>query len=315
MQDAPAEGADDWAFSPIDVIPSTPAKLLIIDDVPHNARVLMESLAGLGECYVATSGKKALELVKANPPDLILLDIEMPDMNGYDVLRALKADPETKQTPVIFVTAKSEDQDEVNGLELGAVDFVTKPFWPPIVRARVRNHLWIKFAVERLTDLATRDPLTGAANRREFFELARRASEQRDRYGRPFSLVMFDVDDFKNVNDDFGHAVGDQTLIAITRACRAELRGVDVLGRVGGEEFAVILPETDHKAAIATAEKLRAAIAKIEVPANDPQRPVTASFGVAESIGDDSVSSLIPRADRRLYRAKSEGRNRVVSAE
>ncbi len=302
-------------LTPEEMIRTQEARLLIVDDVPRNARVMMESLKDIGKCFIATSGAKALEVVANKLPDLILLDIEMPDMDGYEVLKRLRSDPETASIPVIFVTAKSEEDDEANGLQLGAVDYVTKPFWPPIVRARVHNHLMLKFALERLAALAKIDSLTGAVNRREFYKIATNAVDYRNRYGRPLSVVMLDIDHFKGINDTLGHRSGDEALRAVAETCKAQLRSVDALGRLGGEEFAVLLPEAPIDSAMAVAEKLRAAIAAIRLPGVSGDLRMTASLGVAEGEPDESLELTLHRADQAMYRAKLAGRDRVVMAQ
>lgn len=290
------------------------ASILVVDDEPSSARVAVEAVKEFGDCLVATSGEVALEMAVEDKPDLILLDISMPGMDGYEVLSHLMADDRTKDIPVIFVTANDGLQSEEQGLKQGAVDYITKPFWPPIVQARVRHHLKLVFALRRLTSLATTDPLTGAFNRRRFMERAEEMLAWRQQKGLAVSVVMVDVDRFKSINDTFGHAVGDLALKALVETLLRELRELDALGRLGGEEFAALLPETDGEAAADVAERLRRAVSTIEVPTDAETLRFTASFGVAEVTGEEIIDHTLARADAALYRSKQEGRDRVTVA-
>lgn len=241
-------------------------------------------------------------------------------MDGHDVCRALMAREETRHIPVIFVTARSDDADEEAGLALGAIDFIRKPLSPAIVRARVRNHLAfqktaidLRMANAELRRLAATDPLTGVFNRRRFLELADGELRRLGRNGRPFGLIMMDVDHFKQINDTRGHAAGDLVLKALAGACVDQLRTVDAVGRLGGEEFAILLPETDLPGIRLTAERLRHDLGEMAVPVDASAINFTVSAGfTAVTDGQDSVDEALKRADEALYKAKELGRNRAI---
>jgi diguanylate cyclase (GGDEF)-like protein len=293
--------------------------ILIADDAPENVRLLGALLRDEGRILVATSGVAAIDSAAAYPPDLVLLDVMMPDMSGYEVCRQLKANERTKDIPIIFVTAMIEAADEAKGLELGAIDYISKPFAPPLVRARVRNHLALRRttlelrrANEELTRIATTDPLTGVYNRRHFFDMGERELARARRYGHPVTALMLDIDHFKLVNDTYGHDIGDQAIIATAEAALHTFRAEDVFGRIGGEEFAGLLPETDTQSAITVAERLRLAIAGLRIPTLKGDLTFTASVGLAPLLSEDqSCAAALKRADDALYRAKNAGRNRV----
>ncbi|KAA0581684.1 PleD family two-component system response regulator [Azospirillum sp. Sh1] len=294
-------------------------KILVVDDIPSNVHVLSRILKDDYDIYFATDGEKALDLVQSRMPDLVLLDIMMPGMDGFEVCRRIKDDPTTHDIPVIFISAKSEVEDETRGLEVGAIDFITKPISPPIVKARVRNHLLLKRQTDLLRSLSFLDGLTGIANRRRFDETMAREWRRCARSHLPLSLVILDVDHFKAYNDQYGHQAGDECLriVAEVLAERAR-RPSDLVARYGGEEFVCLLPETDGPGAARVAEGFRAAVAERRIPhAQSPVAPyVTISLGVATVIPslDSSPEKLAEMADQLLYRAKRTGRNRVQDA-
>ncbi|RLJ62646.1 diguanylate cyclase domain-containing protein [Sulfurisoma sediminicola] len=298
---------------------TTPASILIVDDVPTNIQVLAEALRRQYRIKVATNGRDALAVAQAWPqPDLVLLDVMMPAMDGFEVCRRLKANPATRHIPVVFVTAKDDVADEERGLMLGAVDYIAKPFNLPVVRARVRNHLALKLKADLLESLANIDSLTDISNRRRFDEKLAAEWRRCQRSGLPLSLIMIDVDHFKAFNDHFGHGAGDICLITIAATLAANLsRPGDLVARYGGEEFAVILPETDPAGAVRIAERMREALAEQRIPqaTGDDSSIVTLSAGVAGRVPDEraDVAELIAAADRKLYDAKTLGRNRVCS--
>jgi len=298
--------------NPEDLLPS----ILIVDDMPANIRVLADTLKSDYRVRVATSGTKALEIAASEPPpDLILLDVMMPEMDGYEVCRRLKGDPRTSHIPVIFVTAKDEAEEEALGLGLGAVDYITKPFHLPIVRARVRTHVNLKRKTDLLESLALLDGLTHIPNRRYFDVALQREWARAAREGTPLAVVMVDVDHFKSYNDHYGHGQGDECLRRVANALRARLqRPADVAARYGGEEFVLLLPDTDTEGALVLAESCRAAVNDLRIlhAYSDGADHVTISLGVAATHPpDESANLLLARADEALYRAKSEGRNRV----
>ncbi len=290
--------------------------VLIVDDVPTNIQVLAEALRNDYRLKVATSGADGLSIARQTPPDLILLDVMMPEMDGYEVCRQLKSDPLTQDIPVVFVTAKDDVTDEELGLSLGAVDYISKPFHLPVVRARVRNQLLLKQKTDLLERMAHVDGLTGIANRRRFDEVLRTELSRCQRMGRPLSLLMLDIDHFKQYNDHFGHGMGDLCLSNVANVLTQSLpRAADLATRYGGEEFAIILPDTDHEGAIQIAERLREAVALLNIrqAPKVAESVVSVSVGVATRKPDENASAnaLINAADEKLYAAKNAGRNRI----
>jgi diguanylate cyclase (GGDEF)-like protein len=250
-------------------------------------------------------------------PDLILLDVLMPGMDGYETCARLKADRLLRDIPVIFVTALDEVSEETRGLEVGAVDYLTKPISAPIVKARVRTHLELKRYQDVLRRLACLDGLTGIGNRRRFDELLEQEWRRAARTGQPLALILADVDDFKAYNDHYGHLAGDECLRLVASTLAAAIkRSMDLLARYGGEEFACLLPETDLTGAVVVARRLVTAVAELRIPHaySGAAACVTISAGVASIIPsqDGSASALVQAADTCLYRAKKEGRNRVT---
>jgi len=295
-----------------------PQKILIVDDAIINIQVLNELLKGEYRVFFATRGNEALDIATTALPDLILLDVMMPDMDGYDVCRKLKDDPLLKEIPVIFITAMSQEQDEVLGLELGAVDYITKPFNLSLVRLRVRNQLELKRQRDILERLSLMDGLTGLPNRRAFDECFDREWRRAWRKGWDLSLIMLDIDYFKAYNDTYGHIAGDDCLKRIGSALAATLgRGGDFIARYGGEEFICVLPNTDTAGATSMGEKLRTMVEELQIPhqTSSISPSVTISLGVAHVTPDKGVTpeSLVEQADAMLYRAKRDGRNRVAS--
>jgi len=291
-------------------------KVLIIDDLPTNIQVLSEILQGEYDTFFATSGKEGLGIAKAEQPDLILLDIMMPVMDGFEVCRRLKADPATSNIPVIFVTAMRTAEDEAKGLELGAIDYITKPVTPIIVRMRVRNHMELKRSRDILADLSLMDGLTGIANRRRFDDALNKEWRRAARSGRPLAIIMIDIDFFKNFNDHYGHSAGDDCLRKVARTLNDALRRPgDLAARYGGEEFVALLPETSLDAAAEIAERLRQAVLDLDIPHAHSQAAgcVSVSLGVASAVpsGEHPPTRLVEAADVRLYEAKQAGRNRI----
>lgn len=297
-----------------------PQTLLLVDDVPANLDVLLEHLQDEQvRLLAATSGKDALRLARQDPPDLILLDVMMPDMDGYEVLRQLKDHTATREVPVIFVTAMSDSVDETRGLAMGAVDYIAKPFVVPVLKARVKNHLALKRKSDLLVHLAQIDGLTGISNRRHLETRLGQEWDRCQRHGRPLSLVMIDVDHFKPFNDHYGHGQGDDCLRHVSRALRAcSRRSGDLLARYGGEEFMALLPDTTAEQAIRTAEELRKAVQSLGIAHHysSSADTVTASLGVATLVPSklSTVDQLMEAADKALYLAKRAGRNCVRKA-
>lgn len=293
-------------------------KLLIVDDQTINIRMLHELFRSECDVYMATTGEQALSMSSDLLPDLILLDVVMTDMDGHEVCRRLKASSETSQIPVIFVTGKDHENDEAAGFELGAVDYIRKPFHSVVVRARVMNHLRLKIQGDVLRAMAMLDGLTGIPNRRSFDERFEMARAQALREQRPLSLLMIDVDYFKKYNDVYGHLHGDQCLRDVAQALKGAVnRPHDLVGRFGGEEFAVLLPDTDEIGALSVAEHVQTTVRQlgIEHRASEVADTVTLSIGVATLLPGSpaSLEQHLHWADEQLYRAKSEGRDRICA--
>lgn len=294
--------------------------LLIVDDEKRNRSLLTELLQGDYRIILAKNGEQALERAREHHPDLILLDVLMPDRDGYTVIRELKNDDQTRDIPVIFITALDSAGDEERGLELGAVDYISKPFNPAIVRVRIRNHLQSVQQRRLLEQLAMLDSLTGIPNRRRFAKVFEQEWRRGMRDGTPISLIVVDVDHFKAYNDTYGHAAGDEVLRLIARTLQEALRRPgDFVARYGGEEFVILLPGITREGARALAEQARADVEakRIAHAVSDVSPHVTISMGGATcdavaAAGEDM--DLFRLADAYLYEAKHGGRNRVAWA-
>jgi diguanylate cyclase (GGDEF)-like protein len=292
--------------------------ILVVDDATSNIEILNGVLDSDYEILFATCGKDALEIIKEQMPDLILLDIVMPDIDGYEVCTRIKADAKTQEIPVIFITAMGQEEDESKGLNAGAIDYITKPIRPSIVKARIRNHLELKRYRDSLKTLSTVDGLTGVGNRRRFDEILSREWLRARRNLSPISLLLMDIDFFKAYNDHYGHLAGDDCL----RKVAAGLSGIarrpaDLLARYGGEEFVLLLPETDAEGGLKIANRVREKMDHLKIPHafSAAASYVTLSIGVATMVPTDeeTFNELIKRSDELLYEAKQNGRNQVRS--
>jgi diguanylate cyclase (GGDEF)-like protein len=294
--------------------------ILAIDDSPEihqllEVRIKPEAL-DIHHALDAIDGmRKALTL----QPDLILLDVDMPGVSGFELCQRLKADPRTSAIPIIFLTGAVAVATKVKGFDLGAVDYVTKPFDAAELRARVRAALRTKRYQDLLTARAHLDALTGLWNRAHFNQQLANAIDAARRYGRRACLVMLDLDHFKNLNDTYGHPFGDQVLQAVGEALAASVRAVDAACRYGGEEFAIILDETSVATGLGAAQRMREELAKLDLRPKGVRVPIKASIGVAatEQFGAPAVltgAGLVGAADRALYAAKHAGRDRVCMA-
>ncbi|WP_050570790.1 diguanylate cyclase domain-containing protein [Dickeya zeae] len=293
-------------------------KVLVVDDQPINIHILNDVLADQFEVLMATNGERALEQARSQKPDLILLDIVMPGMDGYEVCRRLKAEPLTELIPVIFVTSQTETEVEAQGFEVGAVDFISKPVNPAIVRARVTTQLTLKLYMDNMRDIAWIDGLTGLHNRRRFDEMLHSYWDQCLREARPVTLLMMDVDFFKRYNDQYGHQAGDECLYRIAMAIKQNLRRpLDMCFRYGGEEFACLLPFTESGGGCQRAEAILQSVRQLAIPhqASDTAPFVTLSIGVDCQIptADTGWETLLHNADSALYQSKALGRNRWMS--
>ena len=291
--------------------------LLVVDDEKQNRTLLTELLQDDYQILLAKNGVQALERARERIPDLILLDVLMPEMDGFAVIRALKQDDATRNIPVIFISALDSPTDEELGLELGAVDYIAKPFHPPIVRVRVRNHLQAVRQRRLLEHLALIDSLTEIPNRRRFTEVHEQEWRRCLRSSCHLSLMVIDVDHFKAFNDTYGHAAGDLVLKRVARTIQNSLkRPGDFVARFGGGEFVVLLPEIDVAGAQAVAEQIRAEVENQHIPhAESTAGPwLTISVGGTTQTPTSAEvdSDLFRQADKLLYDSKHAGRNRVT---
>lgn len=311
------------------------SRILLVDDDPGTIRVLAEILKGTGKVHFTTRGTDALSLARSVAPDLILLDLEMPDRHGFVVCEEIKSDPVLSDVPVLFVTAHTDFESEARALEAGALDFIHKPPHPQVVKARVSNYLALKHQTDLLRTLSLIDGLTGIANRRAFDEAVHNEWWRACRHEYPLSLLIFDIDYFKHYNDTYGHQAGDDCLRAVAGCLAAKPRRPgDIVARYGGEEFVMLLPGCPLEHAVTLGETVRAAISELgsaHANANIAER-VTVSVGVAASqtlcehaeicwrnLGryhGNVTCGLVPAnliglADKALYQAKEGGRNRV----
>lgn len=296
-----------------------PPRLLLVDDQPANILALNQLFRAECEVFMATDGEQALRQADQHRPDLILLDVMMDRMDGYEVCQRLKASALTEDIPIIFLTSHRSEADEVRGFQLGAVDFISKPVNPVIVRARVETHLKLKLQGDLLRRAALTDGLTGLANRRHFDEQLLLHWRQCQRDQAPLALILVDVDHFKRYNDHYGHLAGDTCLRAVAQALGQGMqRPYDLAARYGGEEFACLLPNTSANGARHVAEQLQRLIEALALPHEaSPLAPfITVSQGVAVRVpvASDEPRQLIEEADTLLYRAKLEGRARYCLA-
>lgn len=309
--------------------------ILIVDDTPDNLSVLRKILMEEGHrVRPAISGEIALKAVENALPDLILLDIVMPGMDGFEVCRRLKSDPLAGEVPVIFISALNGIEDKIQAFSEGGVDYISKPFHSEEVSARVSTHLTLRFQqkelkqrnrelkeknkliaaqAQKLETLVSSDFLTGLSNRRGFMDRALHEEKRFLRSARPFAFILLDIDHFKQVNDIYGHECGDNVLTGVARTLEKALRRQDMVARWGGEEFICLLPETGLEGAGNVAEKVRRAISGTPLKTGSGRVTVTATLGVSEYTGDNTIEACIRKADQALYRGKAAGRNRVLS--
>lgn len=297
--------------------------ILIIDDSKLARNQVIDTLRENGLFkffYEAADGIEGFKLALKQPVDLILCDVEMPGLDGFKFLRMMSGREELQDVPVIMLTGREDSEAKVRGLEQGASDYVTKPFDPGELLARVKVQLKIKSLQDKLRksnqmllDLSHTDPLTGLNNRRSMMEMLEKELERSLRGGSPLSLMMVDVDFFKRVNDTFGHQQGDEVLKGIAELLKQALRQYDMAARFGGEEFALILPGIALEEAVKVAERLRSQVEAFRFETASDPLGVTISLGIASHPGADirTVDDLIREADYALYSAKRNGRNRV----
>ncbi|MCB1874971.1 MAG: diguanylate cyclase [Chromatiales bacterium] len=283
--------------------------ILTVDDNASNINILIEMLADRYDILVALDGNTALEIAREERVDLILLDIVMPVMTGFDVCQTLKQDPATRDIPVIFLTAKTDDDSIEKAYAVGGIDYVVKPFRRVELSARIRTQLHLRTLMKDLEYLANHDPLTGVYNRRRFFELATAL------YGDHSQVcaAMIDIDNFKSINDAYGHPVGDEVIRLTAQTIGKHLDDDVIFGRIGGEEFALVSPKKERDRFFHAVEDIRNAFESIVVPGCEEPIQFRISCGVAEkSDRTHSVDGLLRHADEALYQAKTRGKNRTI---
>jgi two-component system cell cycle response regulator len=309
-------------------IEDRPPTILVADDEPINRSLIQRRLEREGyRVYVAENGREAVELTRETLPDLVILDVMMPEMDGMEACRLIKEDKLTHDIPVIFLSARDETEMKVSGLTLGANDYISKPFKAEELLARVSVSIRMKrerdqlrasaeaarASAEMAHEQAMTDALTGLLNRYGLQRTLQHEQAEARRYHRPLSCLLIDLDHFKNINDTHGHAAGDIALQQISAILSKAVRGSDMVFRYGGEEFLVLLPETNLEGAMALAEKIRLA-ADAQLFGSGHIFPLTLSAGVASLTNHESGNDMIARADMALYNAKAQGRNRVEQA-
>lgn len=306
------------------------SKILIVDDIAANIQLQQAYLNSLGyDTIIARNGEEALDKVHQEKPDLVLLDVMMPKLNGFETCKRIKGDEVTRYIPVIMVTALNEIEDKMRGLEAGADDFISKPFNKFELLARVKSLLRIMHlhnelqhkvvelekAQKKLRELAITDGLTELYNYRYFKGHLEQELRRSERNGSNVSVIMLDIDYFKNYNDNHGHLAGDKVLKDIAYLLKSNIRRIDIAARYGGEEFSLILIETSKQSAIIVAEKLKSIVEQYEFSYENtqPNGKLTISMGVATFPEDGTtLENVVHQADQRLYKAKALGRNRVV---
>ena len=300
--------------------------ILVIDDTKTVRQQILDTLRATDlftTYHEAGDGIEGFKILLGEPIDIVLCDLEMPGMDGYKFLRMVASREELQDIPVIMLTSHEEQEAKIRGLEAGASDYVTKPFFPAELLARVKVQLKIKSLQDRLKErnqqlkeLSQTDPLTGLANRRQLMEILTTEFDRCRRNETHFSLLMIDIDHFKTINDLYGHQEGDVVLRSLAELMLSHLRQYDSAARFGGEEFSLVLPETNPVEAAGVAERMRKAITSMRFTGDIEELEISASIGVATIPLDkiDSVDALIRAADEALYEAKSNGRNRVEIA-
>lgn len=290
------------------------AKILVVDDNNLNVRLLTDILEDEGyDVYSCSNGSEVLDMAHRILPEAILLDIMMPGLDGFEVCKLLKRDFEIKDIPVIMVTAKTDSMDVKKALELGAFDYIKKPIDEVEVIARLQSALRFKQHQDKLKQMAMKDGLTNLYNHALLIELFEKELTKQERNGNSISFVMIDIDYFKKVNDTYGHITGDQILRKLSDLLINSIRSCDIVGRYGGEEFGIVLPEANFDAALHICQRIRKNVEDYEFNVDGKSIKITVSLGMYFKSPEDTISSseMIRKSDEALYRAKANGRNRV----
>jgi len=294
------------------------ARILLVEDSLSQRELMRDYIEGQGyEVRSAATGREAIDAVATEVPDAVLLDWELPDFQGPDLVRIWRRETEMADIPILIVTARSRSQDIAEALDCGASDFVRKPLGDMLeLGARLATSLRIKTLQDRLRRMASHDALTGLLNRRALMDRLGQEFHRSLRYGNDFTLVMADIDHFKRINDEQGHDAGDRVLTQTASFLRKHMRDSDIVGRYGGEEFVVLLPETDSRGAHTAMDRMRQAAVERRWGTRECPSSVRFSMGLAcaSDLGVDSAEDLLKAADDALYRAKEGGRNRVEVA-
>ncbi|WP_024897654.1 diguanylate cyclase [Brucella rhizosphaerae] len=296
------------------------ATVLIVDDEVSNIEIMNAVLEDHYEICFATSGEQALEVARSVLPDLILLDVMMPGLDGYEVCLRLKNDRLLADVPVIFTTGLDDQEAEVRGLSLGAIDYVTKPINPVVLRARVSNHIELKRLRDQLAQMAVTDALTGLSNRRQLEVILAGEISRLAPAGAWLSVIMLDIDFFKLFNDTYGHPEGDRCIAMVAAALNRAVHKVSgMTARYGGEEFACVLPGAPPETALATAHEIQLQIQSLNIPhqSSEVSTNVTVSMGIASARTHPgkSGSLWLQQADHQLYTSKKSGRNQIARTE
>lgn len=289
------------------------SNILVVDDNADKLQLIEAALSLAGyHVTTATDGVEALAAIESYQPDLVITDVMMPRMNGYELAQRIRANPLTKFIPVIMQTAGGRRAEDLRrASEVGALGYITDPTDLDLLMARTRTLLEFKAYLDVCEEAAFTDHLTGLANRRRFERQLEREVGRVERFSHPFTLLMLDIDNFKKLNDTFGHDAGDDAIRRLSKVLREGTRGIDLAARIGGEEFAVLLVETNKVGGFEVAERLRTAIRSLEIPRSGG---LTASFGVAECPSDaQTAAEILKAADVALYQAKRNGRDQVVA--
>ncbi|MEA3554719.1 MAG: diguanylate cyclase [Campylobacterota bacterium] len=287
--------------------------ILIVDDTITNLDILVE-LLDMYNIMDVTNGMDALDILNKEKIDLILLDIVMPEMDGFEVCRRIKSNPLTKDIPIIFITSKTDESSIEEAYDIGGIDYVTKPFKPKELLARVKTQLKMQELQEELRILASTDHMTKLYNRRYFTKISEHTLDLAARDNNDVSVIILDIDNFKKINDTYGHQIGDKVIIELANKLIKFQRRSDIICRYGGEEFVILLPNTSIDGAFTVAKKIRKDVELLQIKIdNNKDLKFTISLGVSQVSCDDEINieASLKRADTALYKAKDSGRNMV----